>query len=394
MIVNQNMNLTREEKLLRLIAAQRLESTQAAAIRREVNNGLEWYRLINIALYNGLASLLYRHLKDLELFPLAPEWFEEALEKVYNKTVFHNLRILRFLNDLGQILKKENIPVIILQGAALLMSVYDDPGVRPMEDIDLMVRPDHRRRLQRIFQEMGFSSDSIYPDTYRKGIIYIDIHVDILSSERIHARKWVMNTGPEDIWNSALPLMDKSIPLYRLTPFDNLIALSNHLLKHNLERLKWFMDIREIILAESGTFDWDRFVFRCRESGSDRCVLYILLLARRLLGLEVPEIIFDSFGRKRLSSIEKTILRLRLKNKDVGRLFQVLWLFQINKKSEQFRFIIENIFPRKEIMNQIFVSSPRVPPSYTLRFFNILSHGLYDIFSAFRHIIFSRLPRL
>ena len=220
------MNLTREERLLKLIAVQRLNDRRVAAIESELREELDWSSLVDRALYEGIASFLYRHFRDLDLFSFSPKWVEETLRKTYHRTVFHNLKIVDFLNDLGHILKQENIPVIVLQGAALLLSVYEDIGIRPMEDIDLMVVPSHKTDLKRILAGMGFSPDPIYPDTYQKGIIYIDFHTDPSSSERIRARRWIMSIDPIDFWDSAVPLLEKELPIYCLSPFNSLITLS------------------------------------------------------------------------------------------------------------------------------------------------------------------------
>jgi hypothetical protein len=222
-----------------------------------------------------------------------------------------------------------------------------------MEDIDLMVMPSHKMDLKRILAEMGFSPHPIYPDTYKKGVIYIDLHIDPSSSERIRARRWIMSIDPIAFWDSALPLLEKEVPIYCLSPFNNLIALSSHLLKHNFERLKWFVDVQEIILGESEAFDWEAFVSYCRKTGSERCVLYVLLLLRHFLSLEVPDNALKSLGKDRLSSMEKIILRLRLSNKEIGRLSQILWLFLIREKKKKIHFILENIFPKKEIIHDL-----------------------------------------
>ena len=388
------MNLTREEKFLTLIAAQKLEDKKITAIRSEIREGLDWSQLVNRALYEGLASFLYRHLHDLGLFPLIPKWVEETLQRTYHNTVFHNLKILRFLNDLGKILKQEDIPVIVLQGAALLFSVYEDMGIRPMEDIDLMVMPSHKMDLKRILAGMGFSPHPIYPDTYQKGIIYIDFHTDPFSSERIRARRWIMSIDPIDFWDSAIPLLEKELPIYRLSPFNNLIALSSHLLKHNFERLKWFVDVQEIILNGSDVLNWEAFASHCQKSGGERCVLYVLLLMEHFLSLRIPNKDLKSLGEDHLFSLEKIILRLRLSNKEIGRLSQILWLFLIREKKKKIYFILENIFPKKEIMAQIFPSSPHTLSIFVLRLIDLLSHGLHDLSLAIRAIIQGDLPRL
>lgn len=388
------MNWTREERFLTLIAGQRLDEKKITCIRNELREGFDWLLLVNRAMQEGVASMFYVHARNLGLFLFMPQWVAERLEDVYHQTVFHNLKIVGFLNELGEALKKRQVPVIVLQGASLLNDVYKDIGIRPMEDIDLMVDPEHMTRFKKVIEGMGYYSDTIYPDTYKKGAIYIDLHTDPLSSERIKARKWIMSADSTHFWKSAVPLLQKDLPVFRLSPYDNLIALSCHLLKHNLTRIVWFADIMEIILKEYNTFDWKEYAVYCRAVGGDRCILYILLLLKNLLGMKALEGILKDFGANRLSWIEKFILRLRLANEDTGFLPQLLWLFQIRQKSKRLFFVWENIFPKKEIMGQISPSSDHALPAYSARLIDLLFHGFSDLSSAIRIIAKSRLPSL
>ena len=389
------MAISKESRFLALIATQELDTERSADINNLLCKGLDWAGLFKQALYHGLASMLYRHCRDLGLFTHMPEWIEETLKNIYHKTILLNLRILQFLNDFGIILRQENSRVIVLQGAALLLSVYDDIGIRPMEDIDLMVLPDHGRKIKQLLEGMGFSPDPIYPDSYKKGMIYIDIHLDPFSGERINARKQVICHDSNYFRDSALLFMEKEIPIYRLSHFDNLIALSHHLLKHNFTRLKWFVDIRETLFSKSIRIDWDAFASYCRRTESDRCILYILILLRRLLNARVPAKALEAFGASSLSCMERLLLRLRLADSNMGPVFQILWLFLIKGKKDKFRFILETAFPRKKIMAQIFPSSPGAARTHILRFAHILFQGLRGLFTALGSIVSNRgLPRL
>lgn len=388
------MNWTREERFLTSIASQRLDDKKITCIRNELREGFDWSLLVNRAMQEGVASMFYVHARDLGLFVLMPQWVEERLKDVYHQTVFHNLKILGFLNELGEVLKKRQVSVIVLQGASLLKDVYKDIGIRPMEDVDLMVSPVYKTALKEVIEKMGYRRDATYPDTYRKGIIYIDLHADPLSSERIGARKWIMNIDQAHFWDSAIPLLRTELPILRLSPYDNLIALSWHLLKHNLTRIMWFADIREAILKEYDALNWEEFAAYCRAVGGDRCVLYIMILLKNLFCMEMPGGILSYLGRERLSPVEKFILRLRLANEHPGFLPQLLWLFQIRQREKRILFVWENIFPGKEVMNQIF---PSYPPSFfssLRRLIGICSHGLCDFFSALRVAAKGSLPPL
>ena len=386
------MSWTREERFLALISAQELGKRKIALVKKELMEPLDWSFLVYKAMQGGLAPLLYRHCHDLRLSKFMPKWVEERLKGTYHLTVSQNLKILAFLTDLAKILKDYNVPVIVLQGASLLIDTYKDIGIRPMEDVDLMVSPENRVHFKKILEQMGYSPDPIYPDTYRKGKIYVDLHTDPLASERISSRKLGIDADPKGLWDPAIALFGPEFPIYHLSVYNNLIFLSLHLLKHNLTRLVWFLDIREVIESKSSSFNWEEFVSYCWRVGGNRLILYVFLLLRHLLDMEVPDSALETLGKNRLSTIEKLILKLRLKNEEIGYITQLLWLFLIKQK--KIYFILENIFPKKEIMAQIFPSSPHTFRIYVLRLVDLLSHGLYYLFLAIRVIIQGGFVRL
>ena len=52
----------------------------------------------------------------------------------------------------------DNIPAIVLKGAALIALVYERAALRPMLDVDLFVRRDDFARAGELFHAAGFAS--------------------------------------------------------------------------------------------------------------------------------------------------------------------------------------------------------------------------------------------
>ena len=390
------MNNTGENKLLIAIAARSLALEDPVIIKSSFREDVDWKSFISRALNEGLLPLLYRQCRDLNLLSFMPEWAREDLHQSYRQTAFQNLLFLKFIEELGETLQRNNLPVIILKGASLLNIVYTDIGLRPMEDIDLMVHPKDLKGLKILLEDMGLVRDKVYPNTYVRGIIHVDLHTDFLSTHRIRSREGLLKIQSDKVWQRAGPFMEKEVPLYRLSTYDNLIALSFHILKHHFSRLIWFADIKGIIKSHDVEFDWLDIAAYSRNTGAERCLLYVMLLTKHLLGLKVPDDALKALGKGRLSIIEKYILRIRMANEPMGRLSLFLYLFQIKKMSQKFFFIREYVIPRKEVMNQIFPSSTshRSPQKYILRTLDILLNGIRDLFWGAKAIFKGSLPRI
>jgi len=388
------MAWSREDRLLKAIATQSLTTRETVLIDDTIRHGIDWFILVQKAVREGLAPLLYRHCKNLGLLSILPDYVREALSRFYRQTTFYNTCLMRYLDELGDVLTKYDIPVIVLKGASLLNGVYTDIGLRPMEDIDLMVRPEDLNGLKRILKDIGYLQDNLYPNTYTKGIIYLDIHTDFLATERIRSRTAVLNIRFEDVWKRTKPFGKYGRPLFSLSIYDNLISLSFHLLKHKLTRMIWFVDIKEIISKNIEGFDWLELIRHANRIEGDRLLLYILLLTKHLVGLRVPDRILILLGKSNLTNFERCILRLRLANEQLGFLSEFLWLFQIRKGGGKVRFIIENIFPQEEVMGQIFpqIANENRLYTYIRRFMDVIFRVAMDVFLGARAIVRGGLP--
>jgi hypothetical protein len=82
---------------------------------------------------------LRRAIADRSSIPRSnsPEAHSEALFRAHVLAM-----VARFLTDAG-------VEALLVKGAALALTVYDDPAVRIMRDIDLLVRPGENDRSSR-----------------------------------------------------------------------------------------------------------------------------------------------------------------------------------------------------------------------------------------------------
>lgn len=383
----------RESKLFQVIAQQTLGRADLVWLAENNREGMDWPTVTQRAFDENLAPLLYYHCRDMNILENIPESTKKFLARIYAETSLINMHLLQEMTKLGKGLEKLDIQVIVLKGAALLKTVYRDVALRPMEDIDLMVRPEHLNGLKNVLESMGFAQNRLYPGSFAKGILSIDIHSDLLSSHRIRSRQAILDIRPEDAWSNSIPINGSS-SLYRLSLNVNLIALSFHLLKHRYDRLIWFVDIAESIKTYQSMLDWQDLIKYSRRVRADSLLLYTLLLTKRLLGVNVPDEVLTDLGKEELSPVERYILRLRLMHVPLGTVMDLLWMFQIQGTGKKIRFIRENIFPRREVMNQIFPDTSHRFGTFLKRAILVSSQVLTDLLTLFRGVLRGGLPPL
>ncbi|MBW1691430.1 MAG: nucleotidyltransferase family protein, partial [Deltaproteobacteria bacterium] len=117
--------------------------TPGSAHREELIRLLSLIRdmdfLLDLAVREGVASMLYKNLMKHELLETLSASQRKRLEDVYYQALRLNLRLIRDLKQVLGVMNKKRIQVVLLQGIILLAQLYSDIGMRPLTDIDLWV---------------------------------------------------------------------------------------------------------------------------------------------------------------------------------------------------------------------------------------------------------------
>jgi len=121
----------------------------------------EWTRLVALTEAHGVAPLLYSKLKNFSTsesysFPML-----KNIEKSYYQSAGHGQVLKGELDMLGASFDRDGIPWLPLKGAALAWTVYPDPALRPMHDLDLLVQPVDLLRAVRTAQVSGYHLDKL-----------------------------------------------------------------------------------------------------------------------------------------------------------------------------------------------------------------------------------------
>lgn len=144
---------------------------QMAQALAEASNSFQkeqgcWHTLITTAEQHGMASLLYRHLKELEVD--IPKESRRLLQSLYLRNRRASVTRNKGVLEVVQAYDAAGIDLLLVKGIALSNFVYSEIGLRPMRDIDLLVRKSDLQRAQEILFELGYApaEDHAVPDDY------------------------------------------------------------------------------------------------------------------------------------------------------------------------------------------------------------------------------------
>ncbi len=231
----------------------------------------------------------------------------QRMRGAYYQSLARNIVLQDELSRLLSIFQQEQIPVVVLKGAALLESIYGDISLRPMGDLDILVRPEHLEQAETIAfkQGYGFLVNHELQELTRQNCrhlanlwhhekkIMLEIHHHIVSQDEPYY------FDLDDFWARARPVTISGGHALTLAPEDLLIHLSiKFLLDRRYESnsaLGQLCDISEVITHYGDSIDWDLIEKTSWENGVLNGVHIVLYTCQRLLQTPVPASVLDKF---------------------------------------------------------------------------------------------------
>ena len=309
--------------------------------------------LFERAVREGVAGILYKSLLASGRFESLEHVYRETLQAFYYQTLRANLRLMHALKQVLFQADQEGVAVLVLQGMDLLNEPYEDIGLRPMTDIDLWVSKKDYEKMVQILGTLGYERDAVYPSTFKQGATILDIHTHILWADRIRARKLLLGKSEEHIIKEVRTIEIEGEKALCLSPYDQVLYLSLHAFKHRADRLIWLVDVKRI-LERWKAADWERLVHRSEELGQESTLRYIFYLLEQVFHFRMPPIVLKLLQKKKLSSLERKILRERVTKGALPLWGPVLLFSSQLGPGKRLAFFFETLFPRTEVLRQVF----------------------------------------
>jgi hypothetical protein len=261
-----------------------------------------WGRALHAAAWHRLSPALFLHLEDRNGAPLA---VINALERAYLANSARMLFVRQSIDRVVRTLATASIPSLLLKGAALVETIYPDPALREMLDIDVLVPAARIGAATEALAAIGYASAESGCATSQNPAqpIVAPLHdLPLVGSERLVAVELHrhITIDPEGrsfemdgFWDRARTL-DGSGHLAP-APEDLLLHVCLHFTRNRLGggyeqrstggALAQLLDIGRIVDREP--IDWDAFTSRARSYRLGKRV-FLALFAARELGVPVP----------------------------------------------------------------------------------------------------------
>lgn len=246
-----------------LLKAALLNDEQALAAWKAWNEKFDFMAPMDYGSFRTL-PLLYRKLSII-----SPEdKYLPKLKAAYRQAWYKNQQLIHRASECVAFLREQNIPTLILKGAALTLLYYRDPATRPMADIDMLIHPDHARETIRLFLLKGWkmseNEDLEYNIRYGRAVSIRDetgFELDI----HWHPFFESHGDGATEFWKNAVPLEIGGQETLAMAPSDALLHVIVHGMRWNPEPpIRWIPDSL-ILMREMDPEAWNKFLLQAEK---------------------------------------------------------------------------------------------------------------------------------
>ena len=194
-------------------------------------------------------------------------------------------------------LASEGIETLATKGLVLANVYYDNPALRPMSDIDIMV-PEHRAmEAFAALSGSGWSEPAAAHWGWRRQAMMVIAHAAALRHDRYGELDLHWRLSPESggaasgaiFWRHAISFEFAGTRMLRLDPAHMLLHIVTHGLRPNqLPPLRWVADAAMVLRRDGASLDWQRLFGLARDLHVGHRLQSGLAYLRDEIGIELP----------------------------------------------------------------------------------------------------------
>jgi hypothetical protein len=328
-------------------------------------------------------SLVFSRLPEIAAHYNIPEYVAEELKKDYYLSATKNALIFEELKKVLGLFNQSKLQIIVMKGAALAEAVYGNLALRPMADVDLLVKNEDLHQVDGLLKKLGYSpadrsvDDVDFTSTclttldYRnpaKNAPSFHIHWHFVNST-IPNESYINHIKMDDIWQDAVKTSIAGTDAWIMAPHHLIIHLSEHALRvtHSLSKLSFFCDIDRAINYYGKALDWDLLIQDTLKFNLNKMVYTTLYFSAYFIKAKVPGDVLLKLRPERFGIPEKIFMRKTAENKRIPGMSYLIHLSMNKGLAKKLKFMVKTLFPPKDIMAQrSYISQSEVNYSYYL----------------------------
>ena len=279
-----DLPVTSEAALLFRCAAGRPDPT---AIQAHAASRIDWRAFAALAESHHLTSLCFRRL-SVACADQVPPNILDSMRQHFRRNVERNLYLTGELCRLLKQLEDRGVPALAFKGPVLAWWLYDHPGLREFQDLDVLVEQSHVPRAQEVLKELGY-------DTGKTKVVPAEGQLSLLREEppamvdlhwELAPRSMGLSLNARSVFPRSMTVPIAGRPVMTFGAEDQLLLCALHGGKHGWTNLSWLADLSALI--ETRPPDWAHLLAEARRKCLTRALLVGVRLAHDLLDTALP----------------------------------------------------------------------------------------------------------
>lgn len=319
----------------------------------------EWSRVVQVAEENAVAPLLYASLKKREY---GNEHFSDAIDRLriaYLRSETVNWLALRELQSLLAEFERAPIPVIVLKGGALVTTLYPEPALRPMSDLDLLIPHAQFEQAEAILLERGYLSPIEMGEGYGPQLVnyrayerhgknpaHVELHWHLFKSPYYCQRvpiQWFWDRTTE------IAILNQHAKVFASEA--QFLHLAAHFaLHHRGDPLIWSYDLARLLARDGATINWDGILDAAERFGLIPPLRLAFERTAQAWGIAIPPKVSGRMNGFRVGGRDRLAFTMMNARRDEARF--LLDAFSQPTIARMARFWMQHLFPAPKYMRE------------------------------------------
>ena len=278
--------------ICRLLAATQIETEVIEEFYNFSDH--DWEEFWMVSRIHSVTELLYSRIMALNIEQYFPDNVLERFREFLYPRASANSWLLQTGKEVTQRLLESGIETLALKGFFLQQAVYADDEIRPMNDVDLLVRREQIPAAIEILNEIGFRVLSHFDPAFENEDIKhvppmqnefgqtLELHWNLLEENE------PFSIDMEQVWEHKTCYSNR---LWGLSLEHLIVHLAIHgTYQHYLRLgLRSLLDLNRVIKKFADEIKWEQVVTTTKDWNAEKSLWVSLKLTQKYLSLDLPE---------------------------------------------------------------------------------------------------------